>query len=128
MCVAEELNACLVAKVRIAWYSRHPLSKPEKLMLRGLYGDFDYQQRNVTFLSVDHCLSELRQADDRGELIYISPLPHDMDTAVRESGIPYHFFQGDRSKAVFQPKFIYQKTVASEKPILLWPIQFPSAI
>ena len=128
MCDVAELEINLVTKVRISWYSRHPLLKPERVMLTGLYGDFDCQQRNVTFLSVNHCLSELRQANDRGELIYISPLPHDMDIAVRESGIPYHFFQGDRSKAVFQPKFIYQKTATSQKPVLLWPIQFPSAI
>ncbi len=124
MCVVVESETCLVTRVRVAWYSRHPLSKPEQVMLKGLYGDFDYQQRNVTFLSVDHCLSELRQANAQGDLIYISPLPHDMDIAVRESGIPYHFFQGDRSKAVFQPKFIYQKTVTNKKPVLLWPIQF----
>ena len=80
---------------RIAWVSRHTLNKEQRKLLQQVYGDnIAIDKYPKHFKTPGECVSFIKSLLDQGAKVYTSPLPEEMERALRASNLPWNFFSG----------------------------------
>ncbi|MEX0919091.1 MAG: hypothetical protein WDZ85_03990 [Candidatus Paceibacterota bacterium] len=108
--------------VTVAWFSRHKLTERQIKVLKELHGpNTEVVNFNRAFTSVGDCLDQLRKASgEPGQVVYTSPLPYDMQEGLRESDIPYYYFDGDHRSNPFIPYSVYHVPADSDEATRIW--------
>jgi hypothetical protein len=81
--------------VRVAWVSRHRLTEEQHTLLQQVYGDhIAVTQYRRTFETPGECVLFVKSLTDQGLEVYMSPLPIEMQNALKEAGLEWSFFNG----------------------------------